>query len=872
MVPLFKDQWMLNGIYQAIMLSKHQVTLNPSLISAALCFWDSTSNSFAFGPGPMTPTVLDVAALFGFRPHGLSIDAVSDFKLKNRKVRVPMKARASEIMHLRTYSGFVMTYQGVDDPDQEHMMFLLFWLNKFIFPHADEGVRTEFMYLAEALHNKSDLATGPFMLASLYHCLYRITVDPFDLNVCGPIWMLQMWLEWYFPELGSAGLEFLEEDVQEGDAPAIILATRSRRLVSTAECFIFFRECRQCPKAIWLRSLLGSMFWFAERGLHEAPRHWKHLLDFQSQLHVDMSVSCLSSRDIFFGRACSDRTCTYGAEAYNPQYASRQFGLVQAIPELLYSSINRGSSRRNMSMTPQEIGSARSSGRSRGERMRVPPYDPSPLCTSAFHEFWQDRLSSWLPESAKLFYASTFQDCPFAILMTEQEEYHMQHNLVHYQGEAIIETATDELCNPDSNGKPLLISFQILSGTNCINASFVVQDAIPDDANNPILPPSSLSPSSVPSPRSLNKGKAPLECPSEDDEDSDDDDDETPLQRKRIAPDRDSIPVDVASKRARVESSADTDEALLVGPEEVSQRPGKEEIFGPFVSEAPKMVVLKVRTIKLEDGVDLPPYQSPSELDRPDSAAAAKALSRLDPLFRDFGMPGTHGSRSEPSFSRPHGPRSEHSSNLTSAAGKRIIMELNRSDVVLANAVHDLRSLWNIIRAPEFDPVTDPDTLFGMLPQIHQIALVKPHLGPTCKHMEQWLSRTLKHICIIKEILPAAKDPEEILEDHWDRKEGFVDLDEATEKVLDQLDVLEKEEEGLRADISADLQLKAEMEAKLKDIWAQITASGSTAQEITSRAFRAWLARKMMVSARRALDIDMEELAHLIVTILEFLG
>ncbi|CAB4317105.1 unnamed protein product [Prunus armeniaca] len=245
MLPLFKEKWMLNGIYQAIMLSKHHITLNPSLIGTALCFWDSTSNSFAFGPGPMTPPILDMAALFGFRPHDLSIDALADFEMKNRKVRVPMRASASEIMRLKTRE-------------------------------------IEFMHLAEALHNESDLATGPFMLALLYHCLHRITVDPFNLNVCGPIWMLQIWLEWYFPELGSAGSESLEDDVQEGDVFAIVLATRPRWFISTEECFIFFRECRQRPKAIWLRSLLGSMFWFAKRGLHEAHRHWRHLLDFRS--------------------------------------------------------------------------------------------------------------------------------------------------------------------------------------------------------------------------------------------------------------------------------------------------------------------------------------------------------------------------------------------------------------------------------------------------------------------------------------------------------------------------------------------------------------------------------------------------------------
>ncbi|KAI5337955.1 hypothetical protein L3X38_017226 [Prunus dulcis] len=100
-----------------------------------------------------------------------------------------MRASKSEIMRLRTYSGFVMMYQGMIDRDQEHMMFLLFWLNKFIFPHADE--------------------------------------------------MVQIWLEWYFPELGNEELEYLEDDV-----PATALAINPKRPVSTEECLIFLKECK----------------------------------------------------------------------------------------------------------------------------------------------------------------------------------------------------------------------------------------------------------------------------------------------------------------------------------------------------------------------------------------------------------------------------------------------------------------------------------------------------------------------------------------------------------------------------------------------------------------------------------------------------
>ncbi|KAI5351319.1 hypothetical protein L3X38_004210 [Prunus dulcis] len=75
-------------------------------------------------------------------------------------------------------------------------------------------------------------------------------------------------------------------------------------------------------------------------------------------------------------------------------------------------------------------------------------------------------------------------------------------------------------------------------------------------------------------------------------------------------------------------------------------------------------------------------------------------------------------------------PRAEHTVNVTSAKGRQIIMELRKLDVVLGGAVDGLRTLWNLIRAPDFDPVAEPDALSRMQPFLSQIALVKPHLTP----------------------------------------------------------------------------------------------------------------------------------------------
>lgn len=91
------------------MLSKHQIDLNAPLLGTALCYCNSTSNTFAFGPSPMTHTFLDMVALFGFKPCGMSIDVLGDYELKNCIVRTPMKAIRTEIVRLQIYSRFMMT-------------------------------------------------------------------------------------------------------------------------------------------------------------------------------------------------------------------------------------------------------------------------------------------------------------------------------------------------------------------------------------------------------------------------------------------------------------------------------------------------------------------------------------------------------------------------------------------------------------------------------------------------------------------------------------------------------------------------------------------------------------------------------------------
>lgn len=76
-----------------------------------------------------------------------------------------------------------------------------------------------------------------FPLAHLYHLLNEMTRgEPFETNLNGPTWMVQLWLQWYFPEFRAPNLEFLEEV-----AHARILAKASPTNHSILACLYFFR-------------------------------------------------------------------------------------------------------------------------------------------------------------------------------------------------------------------------------------------------------------------------------------------------------------------------------------------------------------------------------------------------------------------------------------------------------------------------------------------------------------------------------------------------------------------------------------------------------------------------------------------------------
>lgn len=80
------------------------------------------------------------------------------------------------------------------------MLFLLYWLNKFVFSNRSSAVLLEYRHLAKALHNHMDIGFEPSVLAHLNKNLHTVTIEnPLNLGALGAFSMIQIWLYLGFP-------------------------------------------------------------------------------------------------------------------------------------------------------------------------------------------------------------------------------------------------------------------------------------------------------------------------------------------------------------------------------------------------------------------------------------------------------------------------------------------------------------------------------------------------------------------------------------------------------------------------------------------------------------------------------------------------
>ncbi|KAB2623861.1 hypothetical protein D8674_041448 [Pyrus ussuriensis x Pyrus communis] len=186
------QKWMNNGVYELIMLLKTTVIAKPKLLTTSLLFWNLETNTFDLRMGLMSLTILNMAQVFKLRPLGRVVDVTHDWSHFSYSI-VESSSSSAPFLQIEsnssTFKSYGTSFTGFSpfanksfgptsftaNRDQEHMYFLLYWLNKHVFPNKSKEMKVEWIPLVEALHNFDDMATGPFILFHLYHLLFEMT-------------------------------------------------------------------------------------------------------------------------------------------------------------------------------------------------------------------------------------------------------------------------------------------------------------------------------------------------------------------------------------------------------------------------------------------------------------------------------------------------------------------------------------------------------------------------------------------------------------------------------------------------------------------------------------------------------------------------
>ncbi|CAL2256896.1 unnamed protein product [Prunus armeniaca] len=308
LLPRRGAYWKKAGNYNAILLSKFSVNRDENLLAAALCFWNSASNTFDFRLGPMTPTLLDLAQIFGFRPHGRPADAVGDYhRGKNReRLAKPFTIPVATINQDSSFSNFLKKFSTEKDRDQQHM---------FVFPNCSSAVLLEYKHLTKALHNHVDVGPGPIVLAHLYKNLHSATLEnPLNISAPSAFWMIQIWLQVYFPKLTFPDIVLPEDQVI---AVPLMSAEVPKR--SIEEYLMFFRH-------------------YTKRLFEKELEEEEAKIDFRKKF-----LSVTLPRDMPFSGG-KPPNYHLGAEVCHLNFCARQLGCPQLIPLKSYRSCNRATS------------------------------------------------------------------------------------------------------------------------------------------------------------------------------------------------------------------------------------------------------------------------------------------------------------------------------------------------------------------------------------------------------------------------------------------------------------------------------------------------------------------------------------------------
>ncbi|RAL51687.1 hypothetical protein DM860_010405 [Cuscuta australis] len=208
--------------------------------------------------------------------------------------------------------------------EEEHISFLVTWLSKYLFCccHLSPNMNGEVAKLALALSGGRKLALAPLVLSSLYSVCRDIVANKFD-GSGGPLWVLQFWIQSYFPEYRP-----LVAGIVNSRTYGHPLAKSVLKPQTFNHYFEFFLACPSRTPAQFAPFSRGTCGpeWF-KKSVDAASRSlpWSELNEIWASYLLPRDLHCS-----LLGRARSER--------YSPNQFARQFGLTQGVPLPTYQT------------------------------------------------------------------------------------------------------------------------------------------------------------------------------------------------------------------------------------------------------------------------------------------------------------------------------------------------------------------------------------------------------------------------------------------------------------------------------------------------------------------------------------------------------
>ncbi|XP_004290989.1 PREDICTED: uncharacterized protein LOC101293838 isoform 2 [Fragaria vesca subsp. vesca] len=174
---------------------------------AVVCFWDTSCNTFDFSFGQMSITLLELYAI-----TGLPIAEKQYAHTMEPTVPIEFAFDLPRPEITKSYGAWVSHYSQFED-DRGGLAFLQLWLLKYIECSTTNKPTNNWVRIAQLLYQGVRINLLSMTLGMLYRALYTLPLSPFNHHeVSGPLWILDIWLQLYFPRFRNPKLELVSSN------------------------------------------------------------------------------------------------------------------------------------------------------------------------------------------------------------------------------------------------------------------------------------------------------------------------------------------------------------------------------------------------------------------------------------------------------------------------------------------------------------------------------------------------------------------------------------------------------------------------------------------------------------------------------------